>query len=70
MFNGQKEKSRKLVETLNLDLLERLSPRSQAAFKMEDQPGTSEFNGNYLIDVEQEKTVDVESAHDERTSEN
>ena len=55
---------------MNLDLLERLSSRSQAAFKMEDQPGTSEFNGNYLIDVEQEKTVDVESAHDERTSEN
>ena len=47
-----------------------LSPRSQAAFKMEDRPGSFEFNDSDLIDVEHEKTANEESAHDEETSEN
>ena len=32
------------------------SPRSQAAFKMEDQPGSFEFNDGDLIDAEHKKT--------------
>ena len=45
-----------------------LSPRSQAAFKMEDQPGSFEFNDGDLIDVEHKKAANEESVHDERTS--
>ena len=46
-----------------------LSLRSQAAFKMEDQPGSIEFNDSDLIDVEHEKTAKEESVHDKGTSE-
>ena len=45
-----------------------LSPCSQAAFKMEDQPGSFEFSGKDLINVEHEKTANEESKHDEETS--
>ena len=45
------------------------SPRSQAAFKMEDQPSSFEFNGSDLIDAEHEKIANEENAHDEGTSE-
>ena len=47
-----------------------LSQRSQAAFKMEDQPRSFEFNGNDLINVKHEKTANEESVHAEGTSEN
>ena len=47
-----------------------LSPRSQAALKMEDQPGSFEFSGSDLIDVEHEKTANEENADDKGTSEN
>ena len=46
-----------------------LSLRSQAAFKMEDQPGSFEFNDSDLINVEHEKTAKEESVHDKGTSE-
>ena len=45
-----------------------LSPRSQAALKMEVWTGSFEFNGSDLIDAEHEKIVNEENAHDERTS--
>ena len=46
-----------------------LSSRSQAAFKMEDQPGSFEFNDSDLIDVEHEKSTNEESVHNEGSSE-
>ena len=82
MPNGQKEKSRKLVEfgcfgndLKTSEVVKRstgnynLSRRSQAAFKMEYQPGSFEFNGGDLIDREHERIANEENAHDEGTSE-
>ena len=46
-----------------------LSPRSQAAFEIEDQPSSFEFYDSDLIDAEHEKIANEENAHDEGTSE-
>ena len=46
-----------------------LSPRSQAAFEIEDQPSSFEFYDSDLIDAEHEKIASEEDAHDEGISE-